>query len=55
VGRLLVYGGQGICYFAGWPFSKDTQEALNALVVSNIFNLGLILTMEMIIYLIVSR
>jgi len=34
---------------------KDTQEALDALVASNISNLGLILPMGMIIYLIVSR
>jgi Ca2+/Na+ antiporter len=33
---------------------KDTQEALDALVASNIANLGLILPLGMIIYLIVS-
>jgi Ca2+/Na+ antiporter len=33
---------------------KDTQEALDALVASNISNLGLILPLGMIIYLIVS-
>lgn len=34
---------------------KDTQEALDALVASNISNLGLILPMGMVVYLIVSN
>ena len=33
---------------------KDTQEALDALVASNIANLGLILPLGMMIYLIIS-
>jgi Ca2+/Na+ antiporter len=34
---------------------KDTQEALDALVASNVSNLGLILPIGMLVYLIVSR
>ncbi len=34
---------------------KDTQEALDALVASNIANLGLILPIGMLVYLLVSR
>ena len=34
---------------------KDTQEALDALVASNVSNLGLILPIGMVVYLIVSR
>ncbi|MDH3982033.1 MAG: hypothetical protein OES84_03935, partial [Kiritimatiellaceae bacterium] len=34
---------------------KDTQEALDALVASNIANLGLILPLGMLIYLLVAR